>query len=696
MQPLLKVGDATRLGAHHDGGGVNFALFSAHADAVDLCFFSPDGKDEIARLRMPDCTHQVWNGYLEGAEPGLLYGYRVHGSYQPELGHRFNPHKLLIDPYARHLHGPFAWHKAHYAYQVGSSQEDLSFDTHDSAPHMPKCVVVEDAARTTPTRNRIDKRRSVIYEAHTKGLTMLHPGIPADQRGRFVGLGHKAIVGHLKQLGITSLELLPVHGFLDEPFLVDKGLRNYWGYNTLTFFAPHRAYLATDDVGEFRAMVNALHDANIEVILDVVYNHTAEGDRLGPTLCFRGIDNLSYYRLNNDNKRHYTNETGCGNTLNLSSPFVLRMVMDSLRYWVATMGVDGFRFDLATVLGREHYGYDRSAGFFDAIHQDPTLAAVKLIAEPWDIGPGGYQLGQFPPGWSEWNDRYRDTMRRYWRGDAGMLPDFARRLHGSSDIFEHLGRRPSTSVNFITSHDGFTLRDLVSYREKHNEANLENNRDGHSENFSANYGKEGFTDDPEILAVRRQQQRNLLATLILSQGTPMLCAGDEMGRTQLGNNNAYCQDTILNWVPWIWDSEQAALVAFTRNLLHIKRDHPGIWQDHFVHDTGNPNRPAIRWYTTCGEPMLPSDWSQHHVRTLGYMISPFGTAASMQYLTIFNASERVQSIRLPLAETVPQWRVLLSTALPEGVPNHPTFCRDQVDVPAYATLLLVAAEEYVS
>jgi len=463
VTPHIRSGSIHRLGSTVDSGGVNFALFSAHAERVDLCLFSADGKQELSRLTLPDVTNQVWNGRIDGLEPGTLYGYRVFGPYQPDLGQRFNHHKLLLDPYARNLQGEFVWSDEHFAFDVDSHDTDLSFDQRDNARLMPKSVVTAEHAGLAPLLNRIQKKDTLIYEAHVKGLTMEHQALPHAIRGKFLGVGHKSIVSYLKALGVTTLQLLPVQSFLSEQFLVEKGLKNYWGYNTLSFFSPHQAYLSGNDIGEFRQMVDALHDAGIEVILDVVFNHTAEGGRLGPTFNFRGIDNLSYYRLQAENKRYYINDSGCGNTLNFSNPFVIMMVMDSLRYWVTVMGVDGFRFDLATVLGREVSGYDRGSGFMDAIHQDPTLSAVKMIAEPWDIGPGGYQLGNFPPGWSEWNDRYRDTVRRFWRGDNGMLPDFARRLHGSSDIFEHSGRNPSASINFITSHDGFTLNDLVSY-----------------------------------------------------------------------------------------------------------------------------------------------------------------------------------------------------------------------------------------
>jgi glycogen operon protein len=691
--PHLQIGNIHTLGATWDGRGVNFALFSAHAEKVELCLFSDDGCRELQRLQLPDLTNRVWNGYLEGAGPGTVYGYRVYGPYQPELGLRFNHHKLLLDPYARQLCGGFSWSDLHYAYQVDSPDEDLSFDERDNAALLPKCVVVAGEPRPAPRYNRVRKRDTVIYEAHVKGLTMLHPELPHEQRGTFRGVGHKAIVQHLRALGVTSLELLPVQGFLSEHFLVEKGLTNYWGYNTLTFFAPHQAYMAGNDVGEFRAMVTALHEAGIEVILDVVYNHTAEGNRLGPTFCLRGIDNPSYYRLQAENKRYYINDSGCGNTLDFASPAVLQLVMDSLRYWVTEMGVDGFRFDLATVLGREHYGYDKCSGFLDAVHQDPTLAAVKLIAEPWDIGPGGYQLGHFPAGWSEWNDRYRDIVRRFWRGDAGILPEFARRVHGSSDIFEHCGRRPSASINYITSHDGFTLADLVSFNQKHNEANLEDNRDGHPENHSSNYGVEGPTQIPEINELRARQQRNLLATLVVSQGTPMISAGDEFGRTQNGNNNAYCQDSPLSWLPWdVLDVAKLQQFEFVRQLLRLKRDHPLQWNDRYIHDPADEHAPVILWYNTGGELMQPVHWGQHHCKAVGYYVRQSSADGhQLHYLTLFNAGREPIEFRLPVLAGVDAWQVLLDTNRPNGQPEAEVPKHDSCSLPACSLVMLHAS-----
>jgi glycogen operon protein len=691
--PRLQPGNKHALGATWDGRGVNFALFSAHAEKVELCLFSDDGSRELQRLPLPDLTNQVWNGYLEGAGPGTVYGYRVYGPYQPELGHRFNHHKLLLDPYTRQLRGGFSWSDLHYAYEVDSPEEDLSFDTRDNAALMPKCVVVAAEPRPAPHYNRIRKRDTVIYEAHVKGLTMLHPDLPHEQRGTFRGMGHKAIVQHLRALGVTSLELMPAQGFLSEHFLVEKGLTNYWGYNTLTFFAPHQAYLCGNDIAEFRDMVNVLHEAGIEVIMDVVYNHTPEGNRLGPTFCLRGIDNLSYYRLQAENPRYYVNDSGCGNTLDFASPAVLQLVMDSLRYWVTEMGVDGFRFDLATVLGREHYGYDKCSGFLDAVHQDPTLAAVKLIAEPWDIGPGGYQLGHFPTGWSEWNDRYRDIVRRFWRGDPGMLPEFARRVHGSSDIFEHSGRRPTASINYVTSHDGFTLADLVSYSHKHNEANLEDNRDGHPENHSDNYGVEGPTQIPEINELRARQQRNLLATLVISQGTPMLCAGDEFARTQNGNNNAYCQDDPVSWLRWnALDARQLQQFEFVQHLLSLKRSHPLQWHDRYIHEPRDEHAPAILWYNKNGELMQPVHWSQHHSKSVGYVVR-HSTADGLRlhYLTLFNAGREPIEFRLPAFAGVSGWHVLLDTAQVSGKPASAALLLDLCALPACSLVMLHAS-----
>ncbi|NHE81123.1 glycogen debranching protein GlgX [Klebsiella michiganensis] len=611
----IEPGDGQQLGANFDGKGVNFALFSAHAERVELCLFDPCGKTEIARLELPEYTHEIWHGYVPGLQPGALYGYRVYGPYDPENGHRFNPHKLLIDPYARELEGDIEWNDAHFGYELGHEEKDLSFDTRDSAPFTPKCKVVDPDAFDWQGENRLDVPwpHAVIYETHVKGFTQRNPALPPELRGTFEGLGHQASVDYIKSLGITSVELLPVHWFPDDRHLLDRGLKNFWGYNTLGFFAPASRYYGPAGIAGFRDMVRAFHDAGIEVILDVFYNHTAEGNELGPTLSFKGIDNFSYYRTMPDQHRYYINDTGTGNTVNTSHPRVLQMVMDSLRYWAQAMHVDGFRFDLGTILGREPEGFDPRGGFFDAITQDPVLSKLKLIGEPWDIGPGGYQVGGFPPGWGEWNDKYRDTVREYWKGD-NVSNDFAARLLGSGDLYDLRGRRPWSSVNFITAHDGFTLNDLVSYNEKHNEANGEDNNDGHNDNRSCNYGEEGPTENQDIVAVRERQKRNFLTTLLFSHGTPMLLAGDEFGRSQQGNNNGYCQDSEISWVNWEALSDQDhALRHFTQRLIALRAEQPLLrresWRDGL----------EIRWFNAGGGLQQSEQWDEGS--TLGLAIS---------------------------------------------------------------------------
>jgi glycogen operon protein len=558
-------------------------LFSEHAERVELCLYDADGRQQIARIELPAKTHDVWHGYLPGVQAGTAYGYRVHGPYEPHAGHRFNPHKLLLDPYARAFAGAYSWHPSHFAFDRHLQAQDLQPDRTDNADHMPKAVITARGTALPASHRALTPwHETVIYEAHVRGMTMLHPRVPEALRGSFAGLSQAAVIDYIKSLGVTSVELLPVHSFIDEDFLVQKQLTNYWGYNTLNFFTPQPAYCAGGGSAAFRQCVDRFHDAGLEVILDVVYNHTAEGNHLGPTLSFRGIDNRSYYRLLSTDSRFYVNDSGCGNTLDISHPRVMQLVLDSLRYWAGEMGVDGFRFDLAPVLGRDERGYRADAPFFRALAQDPVLAGCKLIAEPWDLGPDGYRLGQFPAGFAEWNDRFRDTVRRYWRGDAGQLPELARRLHGSGDIFEHHNRKPYASVNFVASHDGFTLRDLVSYARRDNRANREDNNDGHRENLSANYGIEGPSDDPEIDALRWRQQRNFLATLLLAQGVPMLQAGDELGRSQQGNNNAYCQDNPLGWIDWSAVDEQGeALGEFTRRLLELRRRYRVLQADEF-------------------------------------------------------------------------------------------------------------------
>ncbi len=669
----LRIGLPYPLGATWDGEGINFALFSEHAVRVELCLYSDDGVHEIKRYDLPDVSNHVWNGYLPKAGPGTVYGYRVHGPYQPHLGHRFNPHKLLLDPYAKALVGEFVWSDTHYGFESSDADKDTLLDSRDNQQFMPKCkVVVDPQALQVSPANRIAKSQSVIYETHLKGFTMLHPAIPPQDRGTFAGLSHPESLAYLKSLGVTSIELLPVQSFISESFLVNKGLSNYWGYNTLSFFTPHQSYLSGHDILECRHAIERIHDAGMEVILDVVFNHTAEGSRLGPTLSFRGIDNLSYYRLQAEDKRFYINDTGCGNTVNLSHPRVVQWVMDCLRYWVTVMGVDGFRFDLAPVLGREVHGFDQGSGFFDALLQDPVLAGIKFIAEPWDIGPGGYQLGRFPAGWSEWNDRFRDTVRRFWRGDPGVLPEFARRIHGSSDIFEHSGRRPSSSINFVTSHDGYTLADLVSYKERHNQANGEDNRDGHHENYSDNFGVEGPTEDTGVNIWRRRQQRNILATNILSQGIPMLLSGDEIGRSQAGNNNAYCQDNELNWFPWEEISDTAdQQKIFTRHLLALRRQLHIFSLDDYIHEPSDPNDPSMEWYGPTGQLMQAGHWGEHHSKTVGSLSTckiP-GTDQQERVLMIFHAGRDAITFQLPALPGVSSWEVLFDTGLVTGIPD---------------------------
>ncbi|GAA0582858.1 glycogen debranching protein GlgX [Craurococcus roseus] len=665
------------LGATWDGLGVNFALFSANATKVELCLFDDRGEREIERIELPEYTDEVWHCYLPEARPGTVYAYRVHGPFAPEEGHRFNPNKLLLDPYAKAVVGKIQWDKAHFAYDQDSPDKDLTFDERDSAPFMPKCRVIDPAFTWGHDRKpAVPWDRTIFYETHVKGFTKLHPAVPERLRGTYAGLSTQAVVDYIKSLGVTSVELLPIHGFVQDQHLLDKGLVNYWGYNSLCFFSPERSYASVPDFAfsEFKEMVAHLHDAGLEVILDVVYNHTAEGNELGPTLSFKGIDNASYYRLIPDQRRYYINETGTGNTLNLSHPRVLQMVTDSLRYWVQEMHVDGFRFDLATILGREPYGFDEGGGFLDSCRQDPVLSSVKLIAEPWDIGPGGYQVGGFPPGWAEWNDKFRDTVREYWKGDAGKLPDLATRLTASGDCFNKRGRRPWSSVNFITAHDGFTLNDLVSYNEKHNEANGEDNRDGHSNNHSWNHGAEGPTDDPEIRALRERQKRNLLGTLLLSQGTPMLLAGDELGRTQDGNNNTYCQDNELNWIDWTRIGEDGqSLIEFTRRLIALRQTLPILRRQRFL--TGRHNEELdvrdVTWVSPSGEPMQDEQWDDPSARCLGMMLDGRARATGINRpamdvtaLLVVNAHHDVVHFRLPPVTGGAAWRCLVDTNVP--------------------------------
>ncbi|HEV8312890.1 MAG TPA: glycogen debranching protein GlgX, partial [Burkholderiaceae bacterium] len=611
------------LGATWDGEGVNFAIFSEHAEGVELAIFDASGRHERHRIALRERTEHVWHAYLPEARPGLAYGYHVLGPYKPEEGHRFNAHKLVIDPYARDFVGHLQWNDALFGYTIGHRKSDLSFDRRESAAFMPKCRVLEPAFTWGDDRRPdIPWTDMVIYELHVRGFTMRHPQVPEALRGAYAALASAPVIGHFKRLGITSLELMPVHAALTERHLADRGLCNYWGYNTLGFFAPEMRYCASGSVKEFKTMVKTLHSAGIEVLLDVVYNHTCEGNQWGPTLSLRGIDNASYYMLAED-RRGYADFTGCGNTVNLESPRVLQMVMDSLRYWVEEMHVDGFRFDLATALAREGGKVQPLGGFFDVIRQDPVLNRVKLIAEPWDLGSGGYQVGRFPHGWAEWNDRYRDGMRSYWKGDGGLIGEFARRLTGSSDVYGRSGKKPHASINFITAHDGFTLHDLVSYDHKHNEANGDDNRDGHDDNRSWNCGAEGPTDDAQINVLRERQKRNLLATLLLSLGVPMLLAGDEIGRTQGGNNNAYCQDNETSWVDWTITSERAALLGFVQRLLRLRRAHPSLRRRDFFE--GRPllggRLKDVLWIRPDGQEMTSEEWEHEHARCLGMYLA---------------------------------------------------------------------------
>ncbi|MEO1017879.1 MAG: glycogen debranching protein GlgX, partial [Pseudomonadota bacterium] len=668
-------GNPFPLGATFDGRGVNFALFSANAKRVELCLLDDSGQREIERVDLPEYTDEVFHGYFPDLGPGQLYGYRVYGRYEPSAGHRFNAHKFLLDPNARQHVGTIRWSNAHYAYRIGSPREDLSFDRRDTLRGMPCSKVVDESftwGDDTRPATRWDE--TVIYETHVKGLTANHPDVPPGLRGTYAGLAHPSVLGHLKSLGVTAIELLPVHAFPDDRYLVEKKLRNYWGYSSLGFFAPEARYAASDDpVREFKTMVRRIHKAGLEVFLDVVYNHTAEGNHLGPTLSFKGIDNACYYRLVPDNLRYYDDVTGTGNSLDLTHPRVLQMVLDSLRYWAEVMHVDGFRFDLATVLGRESHGWDPGSGFFDAIRQDPALSRVKLIAEPWDVGFEGYRLGGHGPGWAEWNDRYRDTVRAFWRGDENLTAEFATRFLGSADLFAHQGRRPWASINFITAHDGFTLHDVVSYNDKHNEANGEGNRDGHSHNLSWNCGVEGNTDDPLIMALRERQKRNFLTTLLFSQGAPMLLAGDEFGNSQGGNNNAYCQDNDVSWLAWNeLRSEDHELTAFVEKLITLRHRHPVLRRARFIHgdETSPQGVKDVTWLAAEGGEMDDHQWHDAMRRTIGIMLCgdagihrpPEGPPETDDtFLILFNAAPEPAPFRLPDMPGTTGWHRVLDT-----------------------------------
>jgi glycogen operon protein len=656
------------LGATWDGRGTNFAIFSASATKVELCLFDSQGRRELERIVLPERTEDVWHGYLTDIAPGQLYGYRVHGPYEPERGFRFNANKLLLDPYAKRLAGRLVWNDAHFGYRAGTQRADLSFDRRDNARGMPKAVVVDEAFTWgDEKRPVIPWEDTIFYEAHVKGLTQLREDVPRGWRGTYRGLAAPGVIDHLRRLGVTTIELLPIHAFVDDRHLVERGLSNYWGYNTIGFFAPEPRYATDNALDAFRSTVSRLHDAGIEVVLDVVYNHTAEGNHMGPTLSFRGIDNTSYYWLKPDEPRYYEDFTGVGNSLNLTHPRVLQMVMDSLRYWVEVCHVDGFRFDLASTLGRGPNGFDKAAAFFAAVRQDPVLAGVKLVAEPWDVGPGGYQVGGFPPGWSEWNDQYRRIMRRYTHGEGNLLGEVSRRMTGSADLFNHDGRSPRSSINHITVHDGFTLADLVSYNQKHNEANGEDNRDGSDDNQSTNCGVEGPTDDPNILELRRQLRRNHLASLLLAQGVPLLLAGDEVGNSQNGNNNAYCHDDEIGWVDWSGlGREGDDLTGLIAQLTDIRQRFPQLRQRHWVNGRNEDGSYGVLWLTPDANEMVEHDWSFPEGRFLSYVLGPI-EAEQPPLFIVLNAAPEAIEFTLPTVPDTGNWTTILNTA-----PGGPT------------------------
>ncbi len=685
-EALIKTypGSPYPLGATWDGKGVNFALFSTHATGVELCLFKNTyDKAEVVKLQITERSNQIWHIYIPNLKPGQLYGYRVHGPYEPQNGHRFNPSKLLIDPYAKAIAGKIEWNDSLFGYDLHHSDKDLVKSETDSAPYLPKCVVIDQHFDWEGDQQlKIPYHRSIIYETHVRGFTMQHPEIPEEIRGSYSAISHPVTIDYLKKLGITAVELMPVHHFIADRHLIEKGLTNYWGYNTIGYFAPEVRYSSKgvlgEQVNEFKQMVKDLHKAGIEVILDVVYNHTAEGNELGPTLSFRGVDNHCYYRLNEENKRHYFDYTGTGNTLNANLPNVLRLMMDSLRYWILDMHIDGFRFDLASALARELHEVDKLSGFFDIIYQDPVISQVKLIAEPWDIGEGGYQVGQFPPGWAEWNGKYRDCIRDYWRGENSILGEFAMRFTGSPDLYQGNDRSPTASINFITAHDGFTLNDLVSYNEKHNEANGEDNNDGESHNRSWNCGEEGVTENEEVLKLRQQQKRNFLTTLFLSQGVPMLLAGDEFGRTQQGNNNAYCQDNEISWIDWA--SADKELITFTQDLIKLRKEHQVFCRRRWFQ--GQPIKGVgledIGWFSPNGTEHADDDWGCDFAKSLAVYLNGRGIHAvgyegeqvvDDSFYVIFNGHHEAMDYKLPPAKYGKQWKHALSTAI-NGTANE--------------------------
>jgi glycogen operon protein len=699
----VREGSSHAQGAIWDGKGTNFTLFSAHATKVEVCLFDRDGKRELERIVLPEYTDEIWHGYIPDVNPADVYGFRVHGPYEPQAGHRFNPNKLLLDPYARGHIGELKWGPEVFGYTIGAEGDDLTFDERDSAPYMPKCVVVDPNFdwKGQPGSRGVPWDQTIIYEAHLRGFTRLHALVPPRQRGTYVGLGCRAVIDYVKSLGVTSIELLPIHTFINDSQLLERGLTNYWGYNSIGFFAPDPRYAFEPEqcLKEFKEMVARFHDAGLEVILDVVYNHTAEGNERGPTLSFKGIDNASYYRLLPDNQRYYINDTGTGNTLNLSHPGVIQMVTDSLRYWVNELHVDGFRFDLGTILAREPGGFDNQSGFLKACHQDPVLRSVKLIAEPWDVGPGGYQVGAFPPGWAEWNDRYRDVVRDFWKG-AASASEMAQRLCASGDLFNHLGRRPSACVNFITAHDGFTLNDVVSYNDKHNEANGEDNRDGSNDNRSWNCGAEGPSDDPAISELRARQMRNMLSTLLLSQGTPMLLAGDEFGRTQQGNNNAYCQDNPISWVDWKLAASNVSLIRLVQKLTALRHKYAILRRNRFLTGAYDEELEVkdLTWINASGAEMKSEDWSDGNMRCFGMLmdgrarptgVRQRGTEATM--LLVLNAHHDLVQFTLPACPGGDHWAIVLDTNVPDRETTEDFASGDQYQVTG-RSLLLFALE----
>ncbi len=702
-------GRAYPLGATYDGAGTNFAVFSEVADLVELCLFDEEGIE--SRIPLPEVDYYVWHGYIPNIQPGHRYGYRVHGPYDPSNGLRCNPNKLLVDPYSKAIDGTFGWDQSLFSYNFGDPD---SHNEEDSAVNMPKSVVINpyfDWGTDRPPGH--EYADTVIYEAHVKGLTQTHPDIPEQIRGTYAAVAHPAIIEHLQSLGINAIELMPVHHFANDSTLVDKGLSNYWGYNTVGFLAPDSKYSSATipggQVQEFKAMVRTLHEAGIEVILDVVYNHTAEGNHMGPTLSMRGIDNAAYYRLVDDDKRYYMDYTGTGNSLNVGHPHALQLIMDSLRYWVTEMHVDGFRFDLASTLAREFYDVDRLAAFFELVQQDPVVSQVKLIAEPWDVGPGGYQVGNFPPQWTEWNGKYRDTVRDFWRGEPATLDEFAYRLTGSADLYEHTGRRPVASINFVTAHDGFTLRDLVSYNEKHNEANGEDNNDGESHNRSWNCGEEGPTENAEVNELRGRQQRNFIATLLLSQGVPMICHGDELGRSQGGNNNGFCQDNEITWIDWSKADDD--LLEFTRKVSELRCNHPVFRRRRFfsgepVGRRGVAGLPDIAWFTPDGDEMGGEDWGAGFAKSVAVFLNGHGIpdrdprgqlVTDDSFLLCFNAHHEPLEFTTPPDDFAPHWRTVVSTSADTTKPAVEIGAASTFTVDARATVVLqaVPADEAV-